>query len=50
MECSDEAIKRKKKLMKTEILNILNSFDKESNNKFREILFQNLNDECIKYI
>ena len=50
MECSDEAIKRKKKLIKTEILNILNSFDKESNNKFREILFQNLNDECIKYI
>ena len=50
MEKFDEDIKHKKNILKTEIINILNSFEKELNKKFKLFLLQNLNDDSIKYI
>ena len=51
MEIYEDSIKIKKNFLKINIKNILSSFGEKAKDKFKDIIFQNLNDDSgIKYI
>ena len=51
MEIYEDSTKIKKNFLKINIKNILSSFGEKAKDKFKDIIFQNLNDDSgIKYI